>query len=307
MKRLRSARRHICLPRIEIAAFEWVYWLLVFGCVALITQGWLERSAFFLGSGVVGFFLLVYAGWIEPRRLTVASFQLALVEQPKTTLRIVFLSDFHAGAYKGKRFYERVTRCVQHVRPDLVILGGDLVEEYAESVRDLSSLAHVKARYGRFFLLGNHDFSDHPDRVASRMQRWGYENLTNRLIHIEADGRSCELIGLDETWHGSPKIELLRTPHTKPRIVIVHEPDGLLDVHPGDADVVVMGHTHGGQVRLPFFGIVHPMPQRISKSFDRGLKEWRGIPVIISQGLGEATTRLRFGCPPQIVVMEIGI
>lgn len=293
-------------PRLEGPILTWVYWILI----AISVVGFIVfRSAF---PVVAGFFfvclaLLVYGGFIEPQFITVKRYRLPLVDNPVTWVRVVFLSDLHAGGGKTPAYYARVARQTLAQDPDLILFGGDFVEEEAAPVVDLSPFETLHAPLGCYFILGNHDYADDPEAVRRQFLAWGFTDATNKVFHLEKDGRPLTLIALEDSWYGHPDIDLLKQPRQSPRLLFIHQPDNLLDVKAGDVDVAVMGHTHGGQIRLPLIGKLRPLPSKAPQWLDRGLRHWNGIPAVISQGIGESDIRARLFCPPQIVILELGI
>ncbi len=291
--------------RLESVFFDSIYWMLMFFAVAFIVFG-IFSSVWIFSFGIFALMLGLYAGFVEPYWLRVKRYRLALTEYPSVWMRIVFLSDFHAGSYKRKRFYDRVSSMVASLHPDVIVLGGDLVDERSVSTKDLSSLQRLRAKDGKFFVLGNHDFLDDPDALATRLRSWGFEDLTNEARMVEHEGRKICFVGLDDTWQGQPKMGAAKCEKNAPVILFVHEPDALLDLAEGSANVIMLGHTHGGQLRLPGIGAVRKLPQQVPQGLDVGKKAWRGMPVIISAGLGETGARVRLFCRPEIVVMEVG-
>ncbi len=291
-------RRHV-----RPVIFEVVFWMLL-GCfLTLFVMGLVADVLWVIIPAGLYITLLVEAGCIEPRIITSKVYRVSL--EASARFRLVFISDFHAGAHKGRRFYQRLVARVNALDPDVIILGGDFVEDEIAGIEDLASFKNLRAAQGVYFLLGNHDFDDEPQCVRTTLVKWKLRDLTNRSVLLEKDGRTIELIGLDDAWRGKPYSQLVHRGASSPRIVLMHEPDGLLDLEAGQADLVLMGHTHGGQVRLPRIGALVPLPQQLPRSFDRGRKDWKGIPVIISQGVGETGTRMRFCCPPEMTVVEI--
>lgn len=268
--------------------------------------GFYIDSVYITILGLCGVAVLLYAKYVEPHWISTVHYRQALVSDPQRWIKMVFLSDLHAGLAKNARYYERVARLAAEEKPDLFILGGDAVEERADAIKDLESFKDLTAKYGTYFILGNHDYLDRPVEVREALSAWGYQNITNKTSSLCVDDRPLDLVGIDDTWFGKPVFPSSEKQRA-PRLVIAHEPDALLDMQEGDADLVLLGHTHGGQVRLPWLGAVRPLPQMAPQWLDRGRKEWRKIPVIISQGLGEADAPVRLFCRPQIVVVEIGI
>ena len=255
---------------------------------------------------LLGECLLVYGTWIEPQRLHVTTIRRKLVADPTTWIRIVFLSDLHAGAFHPVSWYERIAQEASALCPDLVLLGGDYVIDRAEPIGDLKALSTIQARLGKYYVLGNHDLVDRPGEIRRALTSFGYADLTNRQVSVSSNGRTCELQGVDDIWFGKVK-RFKRSSATLPHITLSHEPDLLMDLTEGDTDLVLIGHSHGGQVRLPGLGAVWPIPAKLGRAVDQGEKTIHGIACIISNGLGESDSRLRLFCPPEILVVEVGI
>ncbi len=257
-------------------------------------------------AALLGELLLAYGIWIEPNRLVVTRYREPLASDPKIWLRVAFLSDLHAGAFRGRDWYERIAREVASLAPDLVIFGGDYVQDRAEPVADLKPFASLAPRLGKFFVLGNHDYMDRPQDVRAAVASLGYEDLTNRTAVIRADGRTFELHGVDDLWYGNPK-RFARSSHLVPHLLISHEPDTLMDLKEGDTDLTLVGHTHGGQVRLPFLGSLWPIPTKLGRAVDHGRRIVNGIRCLVSNGLGETDGRMRLLDRPEILLVEIGV
>lgn len=255
---------------------------------------------------LVGEALLFYASFIEPKRLIVTTHRVPLVRNPSAWVRIVFLSDLHAGEFRPPAWYERIASEVMALHPDLAILGGDYVVDRCEPVTDLRGLTNIHARLGKYYVMGNHDLLDRPGFIRETIQGFGYADLTNRTVMIESGGKTLELHGIDDVWEGSPK-QFKRSSPEVPHLLISHEPDTLMNIREGQTDLVLIGHTHGGQVRLPLIGSLWPIPSKMGRAADRGRKTIHGTPCIISDGLGETDGRTRLFSPPEIVVVEVGI
>jgi len=250
--------------------------------------------------------LLVYAAFLEPRILRVTRYRESLVPESRVWLRIAFLSDLHAGGFRTYEWYKRIVRETQALRPDIVVGGGDFVADLVEHVSDLSSLRDLTASLGKVFVLGNHDYIDRPQSVRSALASYGFADLTNGSIVFERDGAKLEVTGVDDHWRGDPVIAK-RTARDVPRLVVAHEPDVCMDLKEGEADLVVTGHTHGGQVRLPFIGPVYPIPSKLGRAVDQGRKTVNGTRLIVSRGLGEEEARVRLFCPAEVVIVDVGI
>lgn len=281
--------------------FTWFFLALLFAGAILFQSVWLLAFAFFT------LIVFLWANLVEPFLLTVKPFRVPLVEQPKAWLRVAFLSDLHAGGGKGKAFYARMAKRIMAERPDVILFGGDFVELHEQALVELEPLKKLRAPGGIKFILGNHDWYDAPEDMRERIKKWGWDNVTNQRVTVSAKNQTFSLVGFDDVRVLTSDPTLLDDQKHHPSILLVHGPDDLEGLDTKNIDLILCGHTHGGQVRLPFFGAVAPFPMRAPRQYDRGLKDWQGTPFVISQGLGEALLRLRLFCPPQIVIVEVGV
>lgn len=256
-------------------------------------------------AALAGEALVIYGMFIESRRLTVARYREALHRHPETWLRVVFLSDLHARPDYPEDWWQRLATEVQALGPDVVVIGGDLVARESEPVADLAPLKDIQAPLGKYFVLGNHDFKHRPQEVRAAMRGFGFEDLTNRSVILTHEGRRLELQGMDDHWYGRPESFKRDNEHT-PHVLVAHEPDVLLDLQTGDTDLLLTGHTHGGQVRLPLIGFLW-VPSRTRRVACHGKCLVNGVKAIVSNGLGQSYGRPRLFTPPQILVVEVGI
>lgn len=277
------------------------FWLIWFGAILI---GLLTEVLWFKSLCLVGMLCLGYARWIEPYRLQVKRYVVEAKPSSTQTIRVAFLSDFHAGNNKKSEFYQKMVERVLVEKPDVILLGGDFVEGERDSIKDLTGLQRLQAPLGVFSILGNHDFIDHPQTVQKHLDEWKVEDATNQSISLKTES-PIELVALEDNWFGQPNLDLLKEEKKITRILLIHEPDELLEVEEGNADIIFIGHTHGGQVRLPGIGALAPLPQIVPRSYDRGLLQWKGMPVIISQGIGESGFGIRFFRRPQIVIVDL--
>lgn len=285
-------------PLLEI--LFWIFVVCALGILAFgVWMDWLILSAL----GVIALGVLVYGGFIEPRWIRVTSYA---VGEGERCVRLVFLSDFHAGVKKQRSFYQRIADRVKELQPEIIVLGGDFVDESAQDLSGLTPIFELRPSLGVWFVLGNHDFIDAPNRLTDELLKFGARSLTNQAKTFPLTaGQSFELVGLDDSLFGSPDLQLVERPKKGIRVIATHEPDLLLDLPENCADVVLLGHTHGGQIRLPIRGPVLGLPQIAPQSLDAGEKSWRGMRILISRGIGEALVRARLGVRPEIVVLDI--
>jgi predicted MPP superfamily phosphohydrolase len=288
----------------------WTYDILIaVGLVACGVSAFSGRSL--LGAaGALGAAVLLYGSFIEPRLLTVRRHEVG-PETAKGRLKIAFLSDIHVGPYKGRAWLSRVVRKVNALKPDLILLGGDFLYDRSSDVADLVPLGDLGAPLGVFAINGNHDGYFGVEAIRAAFTKMGVPLLENRPVAVEGQGRRFAVVGIDDDWFGGADFSAAFSgvvPGDLP-IVMLHNPDLAQFAARYRPALMLAGHTHGGQIRLPLLGSVPSLPHHLGRRYDRGLfffpmSEGPGAalaPLIIGQGLGESGPRARLFCPPQIV------
>lgn len=251
-------------------------------------MGFLRRNAIRVIVYTSPVAALLYAFLIEPHWLAVREVDLA----DKPSLRIVLISDLH---HKGDRAYlERVVQKINELAPDFVCFTGDLIEDSAYLEETLDVLKGIKLPlYG---VPGNHEFWSHSrfDLVEEAFKSTGGAWLDNEVLEI-LDGR-VTLIGVADN-----KIPEVPQDARGKRILLAHHPDIIEKLEGQHFDAIFSGHSHGGQVRLPFWGAIIVPPH--TGKHDRGLFETPSGPHYVNPGIGTWYKRVRFLCRPEITVI----
>lgn len=262
---------------------------------------------------------LYYAIYIEPAKLILKQVDIHLPQWHKSWhgLRILLISDIHAGKYQDHERLEKIIRLVESRSADLILLLGD----YGAGYNKLDSmppedighfLARLKARYGVYAILGNHDWVYNPILFRQALTDAGIPILENESCLVSCGERGVlELCGLPdygtrEHWFINKKI-VKRKNAELPSLAMTHNPLPFI-LYPDQMpyDLTVSGHTHGGQVSLPLLGPVKlPLEYRIA-GLVKGLKKSRdGRQIYITSGLGNTLWNMRFGNVPEIVELVI--
>ncbi|MFZ6015773.1 MAG: metallophosphoesterase [Patescibacteria group bacterium] len=273
--------------------------------LVLLVIGFILNIAWIVIAMIICEFILIYAIFIEPNRISVTTYRHAIGEATDAWIKIVFIADPHAGPIKSQAWYDKLSANLNIISPDLLLIGGDMVVHHAEHIGKLKSLADIQTIYGKFFILGNHDYQDDPARITAEMQKMGFHHLGNTNLSLRIQGKELRISGCDDCFYGKNH-PINRIDHKAPHITLAHEPDALADISEGDTDLVLCGHAHGGQIRFPIIGSLH-VPSNFGRKADMGKKIIKGIPTIITRGLGEVGIRARLLAPPEIVIIELGI
>jgi len=259
-----------------------------------------------------------YGILIAPQRLRVESYRFPIQDLPAAFegLRIAHMSDLHYGPFVARPYLEYAVQVVSELDPDFVFLTGDYSHKSADAIEPgIRLLQKLRSRLGAVAVLGNHDYWEGADVTVAALERIGIPVLTNArryltpagLVADHTAGPSLCIAGVDDLWDGHPSVAqaLDGVPAGIPRIVLSHNPDVAEDVPAGmRVDLMCAGHTHGGQVRIPFLG-TPVVPSRYGQKYAGGMCQGPRCPVLVSRGIGVAMLPVRFGVPPEVGVIEL--
>jgi predicted MPP superfamily phosphohydrolase len=211
-------------------------------------------------------------------------------------LAIVQISDLHMSPSYSPLFFKRVIDACRDWTADLLVITGDLVEDAEAISWIVPVLEPLESRLGKFAILGNHDMENEPERILESLASAGFESLEGRWISIETSGARLALAGTSAPWGPAPESSSMPTADF--RLLLSHSPDQFYRACTWGVDLMLSGHNHGGQVRIPGIGPLF-MPSRYSRRFDRGFFRSGGTLMYVSEGVG-GTHPARYGCPPEV-------
>lgn len=236
---------------------------------------------------------------------------------------VALLTDMHYGLYIEAGSVRRWVEATNALRPDLILFGGDQVDRRLDHMPAplLAELSKLQAPLGRFGVWGNHDYGSfgkyggrqygepRPDWTAKREQlRRAFAGVGVTILRDEGASVRDDLYlgGTDDLWHGHPDAvaSLAGAAPNQATLLLTHNPD-LLAKLPRPAGLVLCGHTHGGQVRLPFVGAV-TVPSEYGQRYAMGwVGGLHGTPAYVSRGLGMSGLPLRNLCEPEIAFFTL--
>ena len=235
------------------------------------------------------------------RQIETAEKTLALPQWPGelAPLRVLHLTDWHFTGTPGLPFYETAVERAAELDPDLILFSGDLVDRMDLVGWIDQTLGQLDAPLGKFFILGNHDWMQQPEVIRQAVVDSGWTDLASRTVTIAHDGQTIELGGNETPWMGTePTFETDGV-----RIGVMHTPDRLRWAVDQRCDLVVAGHNHGGQIRVPGLGPLLA-PARTGVRYAGGVYQ-RGRTVLhVGRGLG-AMHPLRINCRPEITLLTL--
>lgn len=249
--------------------------------------------------------LPTWALWIEPSSLTIAKESLTPPGWQAPPLRVALLADLHIGSpHMDVAHLHEIVDATLAAGPDLILLLGDFCinEIPGGAAIPLSEwtpeLTRLTAPLGVYAVLGNHDWWNQGEEVAAAIESVGVPVIDNEAVDLGA----FWLVGMGDwtTGHHAPEQALHGVPDNATVLGMTHNPD-LFDTLDDRVDLLVAGHSHGGQVDLPFLG-TPVVPAR----YVRGYYEAEGRGLFVSSGVGTSIFPVRFRVPPEIALVTIG-
>ena len=212
-------------------------------------------------------------------------------------LSILHLTDLHFIGTIDRVFFEHVTELSEDLRPDLIVMTGDLLDNQQFVEWLPTTLGRLKAPLGCHFVLGNHDWYLQTDEIRKWLRELGWHDVAGKCESLQHKGRTLTIAGTELPWMGQHP-DFSSAPADSFRLLLSHTPDNLDWARRQDVDLMLCGHNHGGQVLLPWIGPVYsPSIHGVSYS---GGAYWKDPTFLyVSRGIS-ARHPLRLGCKPEL-------
>jgi len=243
----------------------------------------------------------------EPYMLSIEHERIHLARLPKAFdgFRVVQLSDIHHGPFSSTEQIERAVETANRLQPDIIALTGDYISKerhYAAPCAEM--MGRLQAKYGVYAVLGNHDHWVDAPLVTDLFRAEGIKVLINEGMRFEKDGAAFWLAGVDDTMVGLEDISLALagSREDEMKLLLAHNPIVLRRAARASVDLVLSGHTHGGQVAIRGErSTVRGARKRLLK----GHGKLGSTQIYVNRGLGTVVLPIRYGCPPEISLLEL--
>ncbi|MBD0397967.1 metallophosphoesterase [Bacillus sp. 2211] len=270
------------------------------------------------GFGILGAALATacggygYARYIEPRMIEITRHTITsrLIPRGFDNFKIVQFSDTHLSDVFTSGDLNKAAEKINQLKPDLLIFTGDLIDKphlFNDHQQALAVLQNLEAPFGKLCVYGNHDHGGYGTNTYKvLMEAADFQVLRNGCRQVQlTDGSRIELAFLDDVMLGKPDYEgtLSRLSEDAFSILIVHEPDAALKIGGYPVNLQLSGHTHGGQVQLPFFGPLITPPY--GKTYTDGMYTLHDTAVYVNRGLGTTRLPYRFLARPEITLFTL--
>lgn len=258
--------------------------------------------------GMVPFAVSAWGAVVAPKRVRRPTIRIQVSGLPRgfEGLRIAHLSDLHVGPFLSEARLCRLMEKVQTMNPELVVVTGDIVNSRpAEAVLAARALASLRAPLGVFAILGNHDRFIDGDRVEQHLRDAGIRVLSNEGLVLERGGDRLWLCGVDDSWTGRSDFDaaMRDRPAGMPTLLLAHDPDHFPEAARRGVALTLSGHTHGGQLAVPFLKQV--ATARAVTRFVAGQYRIGQSRLFVSRGSGVVVPPIRIGAPPEIPLLVL--
>ncbi|HXG84833.1 MAG TPA: metallophosphoesterase [Pyrinomonadaceae bacterium] len=271
-------------------------------------------SVVFTAIIIVLAIVAVYSFYIEPARLIVHEEDLKIPNWSAKLdgFKVVAVSDIHGGAkFITEKKIRELVETVNRQNPDLIVLLGDYVSQKSKRDEDLKmpseviaeNLKGLRARYGVYGVVGNHDWWYDEEKVSREFENAGIKILENETARVRVGDETVNVWGIEDYWKKTkvPLEPFEKIPVKENILAITHNPDSLLETPPEIA-LMFAGHTHGGQFKFPIFGALVLVSD---ERFTEGFVEVDGRHVFVTTGVGTSGPAVRFRVPPEIAVLRL--
>lgn len=263
--------------------------------------------------------LVVVYAFVEPHLLRVREDTLCFADLPEAFdgLRVAFLSDLHLDVTRGTEASQKLVEKVQALSPDIILLGGDYANTSQGAVDFFASQPGFSAPLGVYAIPGNHDRTvpeSNRNRIIEGMRNAGILPLFNAIYPVTRGGQHIYIAGLDDYKTGHPDVDGVAGSLYRDDFVLLlsHDPDSIPNIlsstdalqQRGWADLILCGHTHGGQVNI---GPYSPFLSRVVRNtqYRYGLFQEEGSTILVTSGIGTTAVPMRLGATPEICLITL--
>ena len=255
-----------------------------------------------LGNGPYRYLTQVPGNEIFRVQVSQKVYRLPRVQRDWDGLSILHLTDLHFIGTVDRPFFEQVMELSEELEPDLIVFTGDLLDKQQFVEWLPATLGRLKAPLGCYYILGNHDRYCDPPEIRRKMDGLGWQDVSGQSLTIEYKGRPLSIAGTERPWMGQHP-DFSDVPQNAFRLLLSHTPDNLPWAKSQQIDLMLSGHNHGGQVRLPLIGPVYS-PSKYGCRYASGVFWDEPTLLYVSRGIS-GQHPLRWRCPPELTKLVL--
>ena len=253
--------------------------------------------------------IFIYAYFVEPFNLSIKEYKIENKDIPDSfdSLKIIHFSDLHFGSNVNLDYVKNVVKLINKQKPDIVLFTGDLLDKRAnptkEEVKKIKSeLNKIESNLGNYAVSGNHDYEFIKDFQTILSDNFVILNNEEQLIYYK-ENTPISITGFVDSSEDKPNYDLLKNENPYFRFVLIHEPDEFDKIKDYNFNIMLSGHSHNGQIRIPLLGKIYT--PRGSKKYYEDYYKLNNKELYISNGIGNSVINLRFMSSPTINLYRI--
>lgn len=272
---------------------------------------WILLSSTITLVFLLGVFLMVYGYLIEPHMIEISHYRKNHGQMEDRHLRVVQISDIHLGYHVSIKSFEHLVQQVNALSPDVVVLTGDIYdngEKYVGSERVVKCLQALKAPYGKYAIYGNHEYAHNGVTLLKQTaDQAEITLLVNEVAQVPHPHLKIAIAGADCAIYGDKQPDFCATLESSHfNLLMLHQADAIQPYLKYPIDLVMSGHTHGGQIKLPLLGA--PILPEMGKRYLQGWYRFEENPrleLYVNRGFGMTMLPFRFLSRPEITVIDL--
>lgn len=263
---------------------------------------------------VLAVFMAVYSTYIEPKLLITSNHNIDINRNGDSNIKVVQFTDTHLGGFFSLEDLEKVVNKINKEKADIVVFTGDLMDNASEyeDIDEISSvLSKIESKYGKYAIYGNRDYGGGAVRYYNKiMKDSGFKLLVNESIELKINNIDLNIFGGDDALMGNFSAErtAMNMQNNQVNLLLIHEPDLADNFQNYPVDLILSGHSHGGQVYIPFYG---PLKQTsLAEKYTRGfydIDNERETKLYVNSGIGNTKLPFRFFNIPKVTVFNLKI
>lgn len=268
---------------------------------------WMGALGATTGAGALG---VAYAYNVEPNQIFVERVEMALPRLPGVFdgMTIAQISDLHLGPYVTEEHIMKSVQMTNALKPDAIVVTGDLVNSSWRYIQPCTEIiSKLDAPLGVYAVLGNHDYwVGFLNLMVQSVKKSGITLLRNQAVPLTRGRSTIYFVGIDDLWLELANLQraLEGVPNNACKIALMHEPDFADISAQAEIDLQLSGHSHGGQVRLPFIGPLI-LPKYGEKYAMGSYRVGNFTRLYTTRGIGVLPPGVRFNCPPEITLLTL--
>jgi len=253
--------------------------------------------------------IFIYAYYVEPFNLSIKEYKIESKNIPNSfdSLKIIHFSDLHFGSSVNLDYVKKVVELINKQEPDIVMFTGDLLDKRVnpnkEEIKEIKSeLNKIESTLGNYAVSGNHDYEFIKDFKTILSDNFTILNNEEKLIYYK-ENTPISITGFVDSLEDKPIYDILKNDNNYFRFVLIHEPDEFDKIKDYNFNIMLSGHSHNGQIRIPLIGKIYT--PKGSKKYYEDYYNLNNKELFISNGIGTSGINLRFMSSPTINLYRI--